>query len=259
MDIPFYKYQGTGNDFIIIDNRSVFFDKKNKQLIALMCDRKFGIGADGLILLENASKYDFKMIYFNADGHEGTMCGNGGRCIVSLANKLKIIQDNTLFEAVDGLHKASFVRNQVKLQMKDVNFILEDKKSLFLDTGSPHYITFKKDIDALDVNAEGRNIRYNKKYKKEGVNVNFVEQIAHDIFKVRTYERGVEKETLSCGSGVTAVAIAADHLGKTEEKTIFLHTKGGMLEVSFIKEDYSYVNVFLKADATFVFQGVFKA
>lgn len=256
MEITFYKYQGAGNDFLIIDNRNKFFDKRNTTQIKFLCDRKFGIGADGLILLETSKKTDFKMIYFNADGNESTMCGNGGRCIVAFAKKKNLIQDKTTFEAIDGLHFAEVIRDQINLQMINVDFISENKNSLFLNTGSPHHIIFYDDISNINVKEEGSKIRYGKPYSKEGTNVNFVEQIDKNIFKVRTYERGVEDETLACGTGVTAVAIAAFQTNKTNSKHIFLHTLGGILEVSFEKNEDQYYNVFLKGPATFVFKGV---
>lgn len=258
MELQFYKYQGAGNDFIMIDNRDNSFDKSNNKLIETLCDRKFGIGADGLILLENSDKHDFKMFYFNADGNESTMCGNGGRCIVSFAKRLNIIQNKTVFEAIDGLHNAQIIKNLVNLQMINVDFILEDTDYLFLNTGSPHHVTFEDDIDDINIKSKGSKIRYGKTYKSSGgTNVNFVEQIDNNTFKVRTYERGVEDETLSCGTGVTAVAIAAYQANKTESNHIKLQTKGGLLEVSFEKKDYEYHNVFLKGPATFVFKGVF--
>ncbi len=255
MQILFNKYQGAGNDFIIIDNRDNQFDKKNNQLIEQLCNRRFGIGADGLILLENSKKHDFKMYYYNADGNESTMCGNGGRCIVAFAKKLNIIKDKTIFEAIDGIHHAEILRDQINLQMIDVGFVLENKESLFLNTGSPHHVSFQEGIDYLNVKEEGSKIRYGKPYGKEGTNVNFVEQVDENIFKVRTYERGVEDETLACGTGVTAVAIAAYQANKTKSNHIYLQTLGGMLEVSFENDDNKYHNVFLKGPATFVFEG----
>ena len=255
MYLKFYKYQGTGNDFILIDNRFNSFNKKNNTLIAKLCNRKFGVGADGLILLENSKKYDFKMLYFNADGKESTMCGNGGRCIVAFAKQLKIIKNNTTFEAIDGLHSANIKGSLVELQMMDVDFILEAENHVFLNTGSPHHINFESKIDEIDVKTIGKKIRYGKPYNEEGVNVNFVEQIGLNTFKVRTYERGVEDETLSCGTGVTAVAIAAFQTNQTTSTLVKLHTLGGILEISFQKEGVLYKNVFLKGDATFVFKG----
>jgi len=257
MELQFYKYQGAGNDFVMIDNRDNSFDKNNTKLIKHLCDRRFGIGADGLILLENATEHDFKMYYFNADGNESTMCGNGGRCIVAFAKKLNIIQNKAIFEAIDGLHHAEIIRDQINLQMIDVNFVLENKDSLFLNTGSPHHVSFQENIDAIQVKEEGSKIRYGKPYGKKGTNVNFVEQVEDNVFKVRTYERGVEEETLACGTGVTAVAIAAFQAKKTTQKHIYLQTLGGMLEVRFENNENEYNNIFLKGPATFVFKGSF--
>ncbi len=255
MEIVFNKYQGAGNDFIIIDNRKNSFNKKDTKIIEQLCDRKFGIGADGLILLENSEKSDFKMLYYNADGNESTMCGNGGRCIVAFAKKLNIIQDKTSFEAIDGLHFAEVIRDLISLQMIDVDFVLEKNNYLFLNTGSPHHISFHDSIDNLDVKELGSKIRYGKPYFKKGTNVNFVEQVDDNVFKVRTYERGVEDETLACGTGVTAVAIAAYQVNKTTQNHVYLQTLGGMLEVNFEQNEDQYQNIFLKGPATFVFEG----
>ncbi len=255
MKHTFYKYQGTGNDFVIIDNRQNSFDKKNTKLISHLCDRRFGIGADGLILLENHSNLDFKMVYFNADGNESSMCGNGGRCITAFANFLGIIDNNSAFEAIDGLHKSVIEDDLIKLQMQDVEHIQDYDKYVFLDTGSPHYVKLSREIDRLDVKLEGAKIRYNQQYKKEGTNVNFVEKVNNEIFAIRTYERGVEDETLSCGTGVTAAAIAMNYIGETEENLITLKTKGGDLRVSFEKLDDSYVNIWLIGPAIQVYKG----
>ncbi len=255
MELVFYKYQGAGNDFILIDNRTLSFPKKSIAIINKLCDRRFGIGADGLILLENANSSDFKMVYFNADGKESSMCGNGGRCIVAFAKKLGIITKDTRFEAIDGMHFASIINDTVSLQMIDINTINYKKEYSFLDTGSPHHVTFLKDISSIDVKSKGAKIRYGKPYLEEGTNVNFAEQIANDTFKVRTYERGVEDETLACGTGVTAVAIAANNANITTANNIKIEVLGGNLEVSFEKEGTQYKNVFLKGPAQFVFKG----
>ncbi len=255
MKQEFYKYQGTGNDFILIDNRNQSFDAQNWEKIKIMCDRKFGIGADGLILLEKSENTDFKMRYFNADGKEGSMCGNGGRCIVHFANFLRIIRDKCTFEAVDGLHFATIKGNSVELQMTDVQNITANKDTLFLNTGSPHHIEFTDAVSEMDVYNKGREIRYAAPYFNEGTNVNFVEQINENTFKVRTYERGVENETLSCGTGVTAVAIAANKANKTKDNHIYLETLGGKLEVHFKTQNNQYQNVFLKGNVSQVFKG----
>lgn len=255
MKIHFYKYQGTGNDFIMVDNRDNTFPKKNIELINKLCDRRFGIGADGLILLETSKKQDFTMVYFNADGNEGSMCGNGGRCIVAFAKSLAVINEETTFEAVDGMHYASIKNDIVSLQMIDIDNVEIFKNYLFLNTGSPHHISFTNDVETINVKEQGAKIRYGSPYFKEGTNVNFAEQISDDSFKVRTYERGVEDETLACGTGVTAVAIAANKSNKTTANSINLEVLGGKLEVSFIREGNAYKNVFLKGPAQFVFEG----
>ena len=255
MKVFFYKYQGTGNDFIMIDNRDHTFPKNNVKLIHKLCDRRFGIGADGLILLESSEKQDFTMVYFNADGNEGSMCGNGGRCIVAFAKHLDIITEKTTFDAVDGLHEATIKDEIVSLKMIDVSDIEVSNSHLFLNTGSPHHVCFNDQISNIDVKELGAKIRYGAPYFNEGANVNFAEQISENSFKVRTYERGVEDETLACGTGVTAVAIAANKLNKTIANSINIEILGGQLEVSFYREGDVYKNVFLKGPANLVFEG----
>lgn len=258
MEITFYKYQAVGNDFVLIDNRSLFFDKKNINLVAKLCDRKFGIGADGLILLENHDTLDFKMVYYNADGSESSMCGNGGRSIVHFANFLNIIDANCTFEAVDGLHQASILNGNISLQMINVTTISKDKDAFVVNTGSPHYVCFQDELDNLDVKTKGAEIRNNTTYKKEGINVNFVEPLVADTFQVRTFERGVEDETLSCGTGVTAVALCMHYANKTIHNTVYLKTLGGNLSVTFEKDNNGYKNIFLQGPAELVFSGKIK-
>lgn len=255
MKLHFYKYQGAGNDFIMIDNRNLSFPKTNTPLIKKLCNRRFGIGADGLIFLEASKIADFKMVYFNADGNEGSMCGNGGRCIVAFAKQLKIIKNSTSFDAIDGLHIATIEKEIVSLKMIDVDEIKETEKYCFLNTGSPHHVSFNDNIESINVKKLGAKIRYGAPYYKEGTNVNFVEQINNNSFKVRTYERGVENETLACGTGVTAVAIAAHKAKKTNNNKIEIEVLGGNLEVSFEAKNNTYTNVFLKGPAQFVFEG----
>ncbi|MEP0264171.1 diaminopimelate epimerase [Dokdonia sp.] len=256
MTIPFYKYQGTGNDFVIIDNRTLFFPKDDTKFVSKVCDRKFGVGADGLILLENHPELDFKMVYYNADGNQSSMCGNGGRCIVAFAKALKIIDSSTSFEAIDGLHEATIKDGVVHLKMQDVATIKATETYSFLDTGSPHHIQFAENLETLDVKKEGASIRYSDLYGNAGSNINFVDQTGSDVFAVRTYERGVEDETLSCGTGVTAVALAMHHQGKTVSNRVQLSVEGGTLEVSFEKQAQGYENIFLIGPATHVFEGV---
>ena len=254
MKTTFYKYQGTGNDFVMIDNRQAFFPKDNSQLIAKLCDRRFGIGADGLILLENDEALDFRMIYFNADGKEGSMCGNGGRCIVAFAKYLGIIERNTRFMAVDGVHEATVTKDLVSLKMQDVSEINSKANSLFMDTGSPHHVQLVAGLPDFDVVKEGAKLRYGL-YGAAGSNINFVHQDTPESFSIRTYERGVEDETLSCGTGVTAVAIGMHSLAKTTSSTVKVNALGGALEVSFDCNQGVYSNIYLKGAAKQVFKG----
>lgn len=254
MNLTFYKYQGTGNDFILIDNRNRDFPKEDQKMIQKLCHRNFGIGADGLILLEEDAATDFRMVYFNADGSESTMCGNGGRCIVAFAKKLGLIKKTTSFMAIDGLHNAAISKDIVSLQMMNVNDVKVHSDFIFTDTGSPHHVQLVEDLTDFSVETQGRKIR-NEIYGTAGSNVNFVQQINKNTFKVRTYERGVENETLACGTGVTAVAIAMHKIGKTIENIITLPVQGGSLEVSFQENQGNYNRVFLKGLATFVFKG----
>jgi len=257
MQIKFYKYQGTGNDFVMIDNRHGFFPKNNVQLIEKLCDRRFGIGADGFILLENDAETDFRMVYYNSDGNESSMCGNGGRCLVAFAKSLHVIADSATFIATDGLHHATVLENGiVSLQMKDVDAVQIEEEYVFLNTGSPHHVTLVNDIDNYDVKNQGAAIRYSDLYGNAGSNVNFVSQLSENHFRLRTYERGVEDETLSCGTGATATAIAMNAIGKTKATSIDLDVEGGALKVSFEKAFNGYKNVFLEGPATFVFEGV---
>ena len=259
MKVDFYKYQGTGNDFVMIDNRDLKFPQDNVALVNHLCDRRFGIGADGLILLNPSSDYDFTMVYYNADGNEGTMCGNGGRCLVAFAYDLGIIKNKTTFDAIDGLHHATIENGLVDLQMIDVNKIELHENHAFLNTGSPHHVQLVENIGSYDVFSNGKDIRYGAPYFEEGTNVNFTEKIDDTTFRVRTYERGVENETLACGTGVTAVAIAMFEQKQTPSSKVKLYVEGGELEVSFEKENNLFKNVFLKGPAKFVFKGVIDA
>lgn len=255
MTYTFYKYQGTGNDFVMIDNRQKKINKNDTKLINFLCDRRFGIGADGLILLENHDTLDFKMVYFNADGNESSMCGNGGRCLVAFAKFLDVIDNKATFEAIDGLHHAIIEDDIVKLQMQDVDNVEKFESHVFLNTGSPHHVQFESDLENFDIKNDGAKIRYGAPYNEAGSNVNFVKKLNDDAFAVRTYERGVEDETLSCGTGVTAVALAMNYIGETEKNLITLKTEGGDLQVSFDKENDSYKNVWLIGPAKQVFKG----
>ena len=253
MSLTFYKYQGTGNDFIIIDNRTGVFPKNDTRLITKLCNRHFGIGADGLILIENDATADFKMIYFNADGSQA-MCGNGARCAVAFAKHLKIINIKTTFTAFDGLHYAEINNNIISLQMIDVDEVIINNGYTFANTGTLHHVELVKNLVDYPVFEKGREIR-NNIYGKEGSNVNFVEQLNTNTFRVRTYERGVENETLACGTGATAVALAMYATRKTSETSIKLPVEGGLLEVNFEEKNGNYTNIFLKGPAVCVFKG----
>lgn len=254
MTLQFYKYQGTGNDFVLIDGRTSEFPKNDFKLVKMLCDRKFGIGADGLIVLENDDMSDFRMVYFNADGNEGSLCGNGGRCAVAFANFLGIIGDTTTFRSVKGTHDATINRAEVSLHMPDVLKIREKKEYLFLDTGSPHHVQVVNGLKDLKVFQEGKKLRYGL-YGATGSNINFVEPLTDSSFAVRTYERGVENETLSCGTGVTAVALAMHNTGRTKANSVDIETPGGQLRVTFRQTDGGYKEVYLTGPATQVFKG----
>jgi diaminopimelate epimerase len=254
MLLHFYKYQGTGNDFVIIDNRDGSIQLSNKQ-VALLCDRHFGIGADGLMLLNKHHSYDFEMIYYNADGAPGTMCGNGGRCLTKFAFDKGIQPNKYSFIASDGEHEAVIDANGwVHLKMIDVQEISKLNEATVLNTGSPHYIKPVSGLSSYDVFTEGKKIRYNKTYNEKGINVNFVEWNENELF-VRTYERGVENETFSCGTGVTAAAMAmsAETTGLQETK---IRTLGGSLLIKFNKIDAQhFTDVWLCGPASFVYNG----
>jgi diaminopimelate epimerase len=256
MELEFYKYQGTGNDFVMIDNRSNTFPKENTQLVAHLCDRRFGIGADGLILLDTDATTDFRMVYYNSDGNLSSMCGNGGRCLVAFAKKLNVIQNETTFMATDGLHHATVGADGiVSLQMIDVAEIKNTQDYSFLNTGSPHHVQIVEDLQHFNVKENGAAIRYGNLYGQAGSNINFVKKIDETTFSLRTYERGVEDETLACGTGATAVAIAMNATGQTNSNEINLNVEGGKLAVSFDIVNEKYTNVFLKGPAEFVFKG----
>lgn len=255
MQFNFHKYQGTGNDFVMIDNRNLFFEKTNTELIAQICHRRFGVGADGLILLENEAGFAFRMIYFNANGLEGSMCGNGGRCTVAFAKALGVFDTKTTFMAVDGEHEAFIENDLVHLKMQNVGAIEENTDAYFLDTGSPHYVRFVQDLKNFDVLNEGKAVRYNERFKEKGTNVNFVEQIGDNQLFVRTYERGVEDETYSCGTGVTACALVANLKGLSNRVSI--RTLGGELSIAFQQNaKHQYEQIYLIGPAQKVFEGV---
>jgi len=253
----FYKYQGAGNDFILIDNRNSAINHHDPQLTARLCDRRFGIGGDGIIFLQNREGYDFEMIYYNADGQPSSMCGNGGRCIVAFARFLGIIDSETNFLAVDGPHyaKISASGDWVSLQMIDVTEIGKDEDAYILNTGSPHYIQLVEGLKEKNVYKDGFSIRNNDTYREKGINVNFVEPISDGYF-VRTFERGVEDETYACGTGVTAVALAmAKHNHQTGSINTRIKVLGGDLNIRFNYNGESFKDIFLEGPAVKVFEG----
>ena len=256
MLIEFYKYQGTGNDFIMIDDRESRFNIHDNALISALCERRMGIGADGLILLRNHERLDFEMIYFNADGNQSSMCGNGGRCIIAFAELLGIIEKETVFMAIDGEHRGEITDDCIALQMQDVSNIEGVGDGLVLDTGSPHYVEVVDSLDNLNVDKAGRKIRNSAPFKKEGINVNFVLDSAD--LQVRTYERGVEGETLSCGTGVVATVLAMYYANCIKDTFVKVKTQGGELSVSFEVVKGFYQNIWLRGEASMIYAGEFE-
>ena len=256
MKVEFYKYQGTGNDFIILDNLHGTLPELTTKQIKKLCDRRFGIGADGLMLLCKKEGYDFNMVYFNADGRESSMCGNGGRCLTKFADKQGIHKSTYRFTAIDGEHESEIDRDDiVRLKMQDVNAIEKHSSYTIINTGSPHFIKFTNDVMNVDVVETGREIRYSDAFKENGINVNFVETLNEDSIYIRTYERGVEDETLSCGTGVTAAALLSAHNDKGFNR-VEVKTPGGRLSVEFNKiDDEHFENIWLCGPAELVYKG----
>jgi diaminopimelate epimerase len=256
MQVQFHKYQGTGNDFIILDNRDGKYNTITNDHVRRLCDRRLGIGADGLMLLNEKKGYDFEMKYHNSDGKESSMCGNGGRCIVKFAYNLDIHKSEYKFIAVDGEHIAEIdTDGTVSLKMIDVDQIKKFKGDFILNTGSPHYVKLTNDVMDMDVYKKGHEIRYSKDFEQEGINVNFVEQAEEDKIIVRTYERGVEDETYSCGTGVVASALICYH-NENGYNDVEVKTLGGGLTVEFDRLDEGkYVNIWLCGPAEKVFEG----
>ncbi len=255
--MKFLKYHGTGNDFIMIDDREELFPSTNHDLIKHLCDRHFGIGADGLILLQLKNGKP-QMVYFNSDGNQSTMCGNGGRCFTSFCDLQNLVDGEFIFDAIDGEHHSMILSDgTVSLGMSDVDEVLEKNDGLiFIDTGSPHILKYRSDVRSMDVPAEGASIRYSSEFKEEGVNVNFVEEIGPNQILVRTYERGVEDETLSCGTGVTAAALSYMKMKElTGEETIQVETPGGQLKVSAKSSGSAFRNIKLIGPTAQVFTG----
>ena len=256
MQINFYKYQGTGNDFVIMDNRSGELNGLTVEQVKFLCDRRFGIGGDGLMLLNSHADYDFEMMYFNSDGRESTMCGNGGRCLVKFAHDMGLVKTTYSFIAVDGEHEAEVEADgSVSLKMNDVQHVNQVGRDFVLDTGSPHFVKLTDGVMDLDVYKKGREIRNSHEYKEKGINVNFVEQLSEsDKIIVRTYERGVEDETYSCGTGVTAAALVCYH-NDNGFNHVDVQTKGGALSVEYDKVGNSFRDIWLTGPAIKVFEG----
>jgi diaminopimelate epimerase len=250
------KYQGTGNDFIIVNAWNDPVNLSN-DTVKHLCSRHFGVGGDGLMMIRPMSGFDFEMVYYNADGNPGSMCGNGGRCLVDFAVASGLVKSPQVrFLASDGPHEAIVLQpGLVRLRMVDVNELEQVEGGYWLDTGSPHFVTCVEDIQSLDVLTEGRKVRYGSRYADKGVNVNFMNW-SDGTLHVRTYERGVEAETLSCGTGVTASALLAHRLGLTSGSTdCKISTLGGDLTVSFEPQGTGFRNIWLEGPATLVFKG----
>lgn len=256
MIIKFAKYQGTGNDFIMLDNLSGKYEGLTIDQIQFLCDRKFGVGADGLIKISKSDEANFEVDYFNSDGTK-SFCGNGARCSVAFAESLGISVDKVNFMAIDGMHSAMKENDLVYLKMSDVSEIKAIGKDFELNTGSPHYVRFVNNCLEIDVFEEGRKIRYSSEYQEEGINVNFVEELQNNEIEVVTYERGVENETLSCGTGVTAAALVYAIKNKLFGlHEISIHTKGGKLKVSFDRKgEQEFKEIFLIGPVQYVFSG----
>lgn len=256
MHIQFYKYQGTGNDFVILDNRGQQYDQLTVEQIGKICHRRFGVGADGLMLLNLHPDYDFEMKYYNADGKESSMCGNGGRCLVKFAYDIGIIRTTYKFIAIDGKHEATVdIDGTVSLKMNDVHEVKYVDDHFILNTGSPHFVELTPDVMKLDVYEKGRAVRYSPEFKEKGINVNFVEQTKEPFrIIVRTYERGVEDETYSCGTGVTAAALVCHH-NENGFNRVEIQTLGGDLSVEYDKIGDIFQNIWLQGPALRVFTG----
>lgn len=258
MNLHFYKYQGTGNDFLILDGReNGLADKLQIEDVSAMCARRWGVGADGLIILEKSTELgiDFIMRYYNSDGRESTMCGNGGRCLVAFASFIKVVDDSCTFRAIDGLHRAKIENDLISLEMSYPGEVsIADEDAYWLDTGSPHYVKIMKDsIKEGSIIDIARPLRHDKRYDRiGGTNVNLINIFSPDSIYVRTFERGVEDETFSCGTGVTACAIVAKRLYPEGGNKVKVETPGGELEVEVDTENKS---LWLTGPAKMVFEG----
>lgn len=259
MQIDFIKYHATGNDFILIDNISEKYNGFRAGKVTRLCHRRFGIGADGVILIEKHPEWDFMMNYYNSDGKIGTFCGNGSRAAVHFAKQLGLCKEKAHFMASDGAHLAEFISDkEIRVRMHEVKEYARSGKDIILDTGSPHFIRFVKNTDEIDVVKSGRAIRNEKRFMPKGINVNFVEVENAGSFRMRTYERGVEDETWSCGTGTVAAAIAYSVLKKNNilKQSYRISSPGGKLKVSFERRaENSFSKIWLQGNAIPVFSG----
>lgn len=256
MELHFYKYQGTGNDFIILDNQDGSFSSLTAAQIRFLCSRRLGVGADGLLLLNKHEEYEYQMLYHSVTGEEANMCGNGARCLIKYLSDIGIKKTTYRFLASDGVHEAEVdMQGLVRLKMKDVPRISELKNHFILDTGTLNYVQFVQDLSKINVREEGRKIRYSEDFAAEGINVNFVESLDNHRIFVRTYESGLEDETLSCGTGITAAALVSAHHGNGFNEVI-AESRGGKLSVEFeLLKEKQYSNIWLCGAAEFVFKG----
>ena len=258
MDIKFDKYQGAGNDFIIMDNLTGAYDEITALQFQSICNRHKGIGSDGIILIESHATLDFEMRYFNSNGNLSSMCGNGARCAVAFASRHNLIKRETRFIAADGIHEAELISaNEVRLQMQNVNDLTKKGDAIIIDTGSPHFVVLCNDIENVNVFKEGSKIRYSNAFNAQGINVNFIKKESSKSYVIRTYERGVENETLACGTGAVAGALAMHYLGFSEEKTsLEMKALGGDLIVDFETSEKGYQNIYLQGPAAYVYSGI---
>lgn len=254
MKIDFVKYQGTGNDFVMLDNLNGQYDTLSLDAIRWLCDRKMGVGADGLIKISAHIHYDFHLEYYNSDGSQ-SFCGNGARCSVAFAKSLGIINDSTTFLAIDGVHQAKVtIEGRVHLEMLPVASFERMSETYIMDTGSPHYVQFVAPQEAPDIVVFGKEIRYSEPFREHGINVNTVVEIGPGTIHVATYERGVEDETLSCGTGVTACALAFMDKEETDGE-VTVTTKGGKLSVKAERTAEGFDHIWLIGPAKKVFDG----
>ncbi len=263
--IEFVKMNGSGNDFIIINNFTKYFSSDEfKKYVPLICRRKFSVGADGVIILEPSSTCDFKWRFFNSDGSEAEMCGNGSRCAAKFAYLEGIAGRNLKFETLAGIIEAEVKENTVKVLMTkpfdlklDYEIIIDDKKYYIssINTGVPHVVKFVKELENYDVKRMGRLIRYHELFQPNGTNVNFVSVENKNTIKIRTYERGVEDETLACGTGSVAAALIAYKKGFVEIPIYVKNMGGETLIIDFVEKDGIFEKVYLEGDANLVFKG----